>query len=188
MVTYKVINNLRDPFPVPVEYKTIYANILVVRNAELLNEPLLEAQGTQRGHQPAVAVIPLLHVICRRAVDVEPRAGKDLGDSLGAARGKQRAGRRLYRAVLGVRLCVGQRLQALALAEPEVEFNVKVRIAVFAVCATAVLHNLGHLGAACRSSCLVGRLCILGHWRCAFGRLFGRLGALARDYSGCCDG
>lgn len=173
-----------------------------MRHAQLLNEPLLEAQRRQRRHEPAVAVIALLDVIRRRAIDVEARVGENLRHTLRAARLKVGTRRRREHGVLVVRVerLVGEGLEALARVPLEVKFNVEVRVAVLAVHATAVGDNLGDFGAAGCCGGVVGGGRGLRAWGCRRGgaggggggrRVFGGflcLGFLVGDNSGCCDG
>lgn len=65
-----------------MENKAIYSNILIVRNTEFLDEPLLVAQSTQRCHKPTISIAALSHIISSRAVNVKLGLIKDVNSSL----------------------------------------------------------------------------------------------------------
>lgn len=73
-----VVNDLAEPLPVAVEHEAVHAHVLVVRDADPLDQAGLVAHGAQRRHEPAVAVAPLADVVRRGAVDVELGVVKDL--------------------------------------------------------------------------------------------------------------
>lgn len=56
-----------------MEDKSVYSNLLVVRNAHFLYQPLLVADGRQGRHEPTVPVIALSHVVRGRAFYEELR-------------------------------------------------------------------------------------------------------------------
>lgn len=124
-----------------------------MRHAQLLNQPLLVTQRTQRRHEPTIPISPLPHVISRRALNVKLRLVKYLHDAFGAPRPKV-----LSRVVEGLK--IGERLQAITTTELQVGLEVKVRIPVPFVDSAALLDNLFDLGPAhsCRGfvRCLSG--------------------------------
>lgn len=112
-----------------------------MRHTQLLNQPFLVTQRTQRRHEPTIPISPLPHVISRRTFDVKLRFVKYLHDAFGAPRPKV-----LSRVVEGLK--VGERLQAVAATELQVGLEVKVRIPVPLVDSPALLDNLFDLGPA----------------------------------------
>jgi hypothetical protein len=56
-----------------VEHEAVHANLFVPSDAHPLYQLLLVAYGGQRGHEPAVAVVALSHIVRGRAANIELR-------------------------------------------------------------------------------------------------------------------
>jgi hypothetical protein len=54
-----------------VEHEAVDANLFVPCDAHPLYQLLFVADGRQRCHEPAVAVVSLSHIVCGRAADIE---------------------------------------------------------------------------------------------------------------------
>lgn len=67
-----------------MEHEAVHAHVLVVRYADALNQPRLVGKRAEGGHQPAIAVAALAHIVGGGAVDVELWVIKDVHDALGS--------------------------------------------------------------------------------------------------------
>jgi len=61
-----------------VEHEAVHAHLLIARNADLGDESVFVAYRSQCGHEPAVAVVALSHVVGSRAFDEELRSVEDV--------------------------------------------------------------------------------------------------------------
>lgn len=115
-----------------MENEAIDANIWVMRNTQLLNEPGLVAQSTQCRHEPTIAIAALPDIVSGRAIDIELGPLKNVNHPFGALRFEVAAS---GFDIFDFEIVEG--LQAVPDAELEISFNVKVRISVLLVDATA---------------------------------------------------
>jgi hypothetical protein len=68
----------------PMEDKAIHSNLFVAGDAHSLYQLLLVAYRRERGHEPAVPVVALAHIVCGRTSDIELRLYEDILPSLSA--------------------------------------------------------------------------------------------------------
>lgn len=133
-----------------------------MRNTKSFNQARLLTKRTQSSHEPTITVSSLSNIIRSRAINVKARLFKDITNALHALRTEIFT--RLV--VLNVR----ERVQTVVAVELEVNFNVKVRITILLVDATALLDDLFDFGAACCCGVFVGCLgCCGGYLVASFG-------------------
>jgi hypothetical protein len=68
----------------PVKDKAVHPNLFVAGDAHSLYQLLLVAYRRERGHEPAVPVVALAHIVCGRTSDVKLRLYEDILPSLSA--------------------------------------------------------------------------------------------------------
>lgn len=61
-----------------MKHESVHPNLFVARNAYLLDQFFLIADGGQCRHEPAIAIISLSDIICGRAFDKELRFVEDI--------------------------------------------------------------------------------------------------------------
>jgi hypothetical protein len=148
--TYEIVNNLRDPSPIPIKHKPINTNILIMRNTKPLDQPGLLTKRTQSRHEPTITIPSLSNIIRSRTINVKARLVENITNALHALWTKIFTGL--------IVLNIGERVQTIVAVELEINFNVKVRIAVLFVDAAAFFDDLFDFGAACCCGVFVGCL------------------------------
>lgn len=88
--THLVVDDLTEPLTIPVEHKSINANLLVVSHTALLDQARLVTNGAQRSHKPAVTVPTLTDVVGRGPVDEKLGLVKYVHDPLDRKRAELR--------------------------------------------------------------------------------------------------
>jgi hypothetical protein len=137
-----------------VKHKTVHADLLIPSDAHSLYQFLLIAYSGESCHEPAVAVIPLSHIVRGRASDIELRFLEYVLRQLAMRRrlgcecfyldsfdghGLE-VGLLLVQSRKAIGWCVWQCLRSL-----EVGFDVEVRVAIFLIQTTAFFDNLRDL-------------------------------------------
>jgi hypothetical protein len=148
-----------------VEYETIYTNLFIARNTHSLYELAFIAYRRKRGHEPAVAIIALSHIVCGRAFYKETGVLKDvlshvsyntmLRDCYTYLHSFNGQGMEIGLLFVQSGKTIGWRIWD-SLRSLEVGFNIEVGVSVLLIQPSAFFDDLLDLSDTCFFSLLVG--------------------------------